>query len=56
MKTISIATPCYNEEVNVRDCYEGVRRPGCAGYRERPEFRRHPVGQPEDRDGTGGHH
>lgn len=25
MKTISIVTPCYNEELNVRDCYETVR-------------------------------
>ena len=26
MKTISVVTPCYNEEVNVRDCYEAIRR------------------------------
>jgi glycosyltransferase involved in cell wall biosynthesis len=26
MKTISVITPCYNEELNVRDCYEAVRR------------------------------
>lgn len=26
MKTISIVTPCYNEELNVRECYEEVRR------------------------------
>ncbi|PDT83376.1 glycosyltransferase [Bradyrhizobium sp. Y36] len=26
MKTISVVTPCFNEEVNVRDCYEEVRR------------------------------
>jgi glycosyltransferase involved in cell wall biosynthesis len=26
MKTISIITPCYNEQLNVRDCYEAVRR------------------------------
>jgi polyisoprenyl-phosphate glycosyltransferase len=26
MKTISIVTPCYNEEENVRDCYEAVRQ------------------------------
>ena len=25
MKTISIVTPCYNEEVNVRELYERVR-------------------------------
>lgn len=25
MRTISIITPCYNEEENVRDCYEAVR-------------------------------
>lgn len=25
MKTISIITPCYNEENNVRECYEAVR-------------------------------
>ena len=26
MKKISIVTPCYNEEENVRDCYEAVRK------------------------------
>jgi len=26
MKTISIITPCFNEEQNVRDCYEAVRK------------------------------
>ncbi|WP_312015557.1 glycosyltransferase [Bradyrhizobium liaoningense] len=26
MKTISVVTPCYNEELNVRDCYDAVRR------------------------------
>ncbi|MCK1743559.1 glycosyltransferase family 2 protein [Bradyrhizobium sp. 139] len=26
MKTISIVTPCFNEELNIRDCYEAVRR------------------------------
>ncbi|WP_407118299.1 glycosyltransferase family 2 protein [Bradyrhizobium sp. LMG 9283] len=26
MKTLSIVTPCYNEEVNVRDCYEAIRK------------------------------
>src|SRR6478672_889507 len=25
MRTISIITPCYNEEENVRDCYEAVK-------------------------------
>ena len=25
MKTISVVTPCYNEEDNIRDCYEAVR-------------------------------
>jgi glycosyltransferase involved in cell wall biosynthesis len=25
MKTITIVTPCYNEELNVRDCYAAVR-------------------------------
>ena len=26
MKTISIVTPCYNEELNVRDCYDAVKK------------------------------
>jgi len=26
MKTISIVTPCYNEELNVRECYEAVKQ------------------------------
>ena len=26
MKTISVITPCYNEELNVRDCYEAIRQ------------------------------
>jgi glycosyltransferase involved in cell wall biosynthesis len=26
MKRISVVTPCYNEELNVRDCYEAVKR------------------------------
>lgn len=25
MKTISIVTPCYNEELNIRECYEAVK-------------------------------
>jgi glycosyltransferase involved in cell wall biosynthesis len=25
VKTVSIVTPCYNEELNVRDCYEAIR-------------------------------
>jgi len=24
-KLISIVTPCFNEELNVQDCYESVR-------------------------------
>lgn len=26
MKTISIVTPCYNEELNIQDCHDAVRR------------------------------
>ncbi len=26
MKTISIVTPCYNEELNVRECHEAIKR------------------------------
>jgi glycosyltransferase involved in cell wall biosynthesis len=26
VKTISVVTPCYNEELNVRDCYEAIRQ------------------------------
>jgi glycosyltransferase involved in cell wall biosynthesis len=26
VKTISVVTPCFNEELNVKDCYEAVRR------------------------------
>lgn len=41
MKTISIVTPCYNEEENVRDCYEAVRQlfeRELAGYRREHIF------------------
>ncbi len=24
-KTISIVTPCYNEEAGIRECYEGCK-------------------------------
>jgi glycosyltransferase involved in cell wall biosynthesis len=26
VKTISVVTPCFNEELNIEDCYEAVRR------------------------------
>jgi polyisoprenyl-phosphate glycosyltransferase len=26
MKTISIVTPCYNEELNIRDCHEAIQK------------------------------
>lgn len=26
VKTISVVTPCYNEELNVRDCYQAIRQ------------------------------
>ncbi|HMK89276.1 MAG TPA: glycosyltransferase family 2 protein [Methylocystis sp.] len=26
MKTLSIVTPCYNEELNIRECYEAVKK------------------------------
>lgn len=26
VKTISVITPCYNEELNIRDCYEAIRQ------------------------------
>jgi glycosyltransferase involved in cell wall biosynthesis len=41
MKTISIVTPCYNEEENVRDCYEAVRQlfnQELAGYQREHVF------------------
>lgn len=41
MKTISVVTPCYNEELNVRDCYEAVRQifeTELAGYRREHVF------------------
>ena len=25
-KLISVVTPCYNEELNILDCYEAVRK------------------------------
>jgi polyisoprenyl-phosphate glycosyltransferase len=41
MKTISVVTPCFNEELNVRDCYEAVRSlfaAELAGYRREHIF------------------
>jgi len=41
MKTISIVTPCFNEEENVRECYEAVRRvfaESLSGYRKEHIF------------------
>jgi len=41
MKTISVVTPCFNEELNVRDCYETVRalfETELAGYRREHIF------------------
>lgn len=41
MKTISIVTPCYNEEMNVRPCYEAVKGlfdEKLAGYRREHVF------------------
>ena len=26
MKTISIVTPCYNEELNIEDCHQAIRK------------------------------
>jgi glycosyltransferase involved in cell wall biosynthesis len=37
MKTISVITPCYNEEANIRDCYDAVRT---IFERELPGYRR----------------
>ena len=28
MKTISLVTPCYNEEAGIRECYEAARSDG----------------------------
>lgn len=41
MKTISVVTPCYNEELNVQDCYEVIRqvfRDHLPGYRREHIF------------------
>ena len=41
MKTISVVTPCFNEELNVLDCYEAVRSlftTELAGYRREHIF------------------
>jgi glycosyltransferase involved in cell wall biosynthesis len=40
MKTISVVTPVYNEELNVRDCYEAVRQ---LFEQELPRYRREHV-------------
>ena len=37
MKTISIVTPCFNEELNVRECYEAIK---ALFARELPNYRR----------------
>lgn len=41
MKTLSIVTPCYNEELNVRECYETVKtlfESELSGYRREHVF------------------
>ncbi|MDQ2084633.1 glycosyltransferase family 2 protein [Xanthobacteraceae bacterium Astr-EGSB] len=41
MKTISIVTPCYNEELNIADCYQAVRdlfTDHLSGYRRQHIF------------------
>ena len=41
MKTISVITPCFNEELNVQDCYETVReifKSRLGGYRREHIF------------------
>src|SRR4051794_25982346 len=41
MRTISVVTPCFNEELNVRDCYEAVQRvfqENLPGYRREHIF------------------
>jgi glycosyltransferase involved in cell wall biosynthesis len=41
MRSISIVTPCYDEELNVRDCYEAVKRlfdAELSGYRREHIF------------------
>src|SRR4030081_3397419 len=50
MKTISVITPCFNEEQNVKDAYEAVRdvfSKGLPGYR-----REHIVCANDSTDGT----
>lgn len=41
VQTISVVTPCFNEELNVRDCYEAVRKvfdENLQGYRREHIF------------------
>lgn len=41
MKTISIVTPCYNEELNIKECYESVKavfEKDLPGYRREHVF------------------